>query len=254
MEYSFTAHNIGFEDGAKTIPTASELLADGEGMRSLRRLMNFLCSSNPTGHSVVDVGCLEGGYSAEFARWGMNATGIEVREVNYNCCEQVRSRLGLPNLAFIQDDARNIGKYGPFDITFCAGLLYHLDQPLEFLRSAAAVTRRAIIVNTHFATRLPNLRYGLSWQQSWNEGLLGRWYREFPRKTALTEQGKLRWTSWKNHRSFWIRREWLLQAIADCGFKLVFEEHDHLLPSIADGLTKGYARIHDRGVFVGVKA
>ena len=100
-------------------------------LRTLRSL--FRPEEIPT-TSVVDLGCLEGGYAAAFARAGFCATGIEVRDLNMESCRFVESELQLDNLAFIQDDARNVEKHGPFDAVFCCGLLYHLDHPRAFLR------------------------------------------------------------------------------------------------------------------------
>ena len=56
----------------------------------------------------------------------------------------------------------NLGDYGSFDVTFCCGLLYHLEDPVTFLRTVSQLTRRVLILQTHFATdsvpeRFPNL-------------------------------------------------------------------------------------------------
>ena len=48
------------------------------------------------GKSIVDIGCRAGGYSTEFARLGMIATGIEVRQFNYRNCLRVKAGTDLP--------------------------------------------------------------------------------------------------------------------------------------------------------------
>jgi len=47
--------------------------------------------------TLIDLGCLEGGFTAEFARLGMQAAGLEVRSSNFQNCEFVRKALKLPN-------------------------------------------------------------------------------------------------------------------------------------------------------------
>lgn len=55
--------------------------------------------------TLADIGCLEGGFSVEFARMGLDVTGLEVRESNMSACNYVKSRVNLPNLKFVKDDA-----------------------------------------------------------------------------------------------------------------------------------------------------
>jgi hypothetical protein len=47
---------------------------------------------------IADLGCLEGGYSVEFARLGYQTLGLDVREANIEVCRYVKSRVALPNL------------------------------------------------------------------------------------------------------------------------------------------------------------
>ncbi len=201
-----------------------------------------------------------------------------MRDANIAACNFVKSKVNLPNLTFVQDDAWNITKYGKFDAVFCCGLLYHLDRPNEFLRLLSSVTRKAMILQTHFATggHSPNaaLQVFRKAQQFLakitgspptrdiqnhlsplceNEGLIGRWYIEFPSDSSFAERSISRWASWNNRRSFWIQREYLLQAIRDAGFGLILEQFDSLAPNIADSMQTGYYRAEQRGTFLGIK-
>ncbi|MGO9583348.1 MAG: class I SAM-dependent methyltransferase, partial [Acidimicrobiales bacterium] len=129
---AFTAHNIALEDGTFTRPN-SPVTADEPITRAVMRSLSlFFPASERKGKTIVDLGCLEGGYTVEFARAGFEATGLEAREQNIERCEYVASQLRLPNLHFVRDDARNLGEYGPFDAVFCCGLLYHLDRPASY--------------------------------------------------------------------------------------------------------------------------
>ena len=100
----------------------------------------------------------------------------------------VKENVNLPNLSFKLDNAWNAHKYGPFDVTFCSGLLYHLDKPKKFLDYISSFTSRLLLLHTHFAPEeLGANPYRLS-DECENEGVRGRWFTEFlvDKKTAPT--------------------------------------------------------------------
>ena len=222
------------------------------------------------------MGCLEGGYAVEFARLGFRTLGLEVRESNIEACRYVQSRVDLPKLEFVRDDVWNIAAHGTFDATFCCGLFYHLDKPVEFLKLLASVTQRVLILQTHFAeakdspsfihprrlrralSRIFPLKntgtttHRLSFLKT-NEGVPGRWFSEFRSKRAFLDRENRRWASWNNRTSFWVQREYLLQAIRDAGFDLVLEQFDALGANIAHEMTKGVYRSSGRSTFIGIK-
>jgi hypothetical protein len=255
-------------------------------------------------YRLADLGCLEGGFAVEFARMGFQVLGIEVREANIAACNYVKANTNLPNLEFIKDDARNIAKYGVFDVVFCKGLLYHLDKPKEFLNTLSAVTTKLLILQTHFSTDTKKtdtknkehrwfgiarkllarvkrhiLAFGIArrllprvkrhnpepaakdghWREfnlselTENETLRGRWYTEFANDEAFSKRDSSKWSSWDNRRSFWIQREYLLQAIYDVGFDLVLEGFDSLGPNIAESTLCGFYKAESFGTFIGIK-
>jgi hypothetical protein len=273
---TFTAHNIRLDDGTYTKPDGGISTASIGTFKSAKRVLDLAFPGPKTHLSIADLGCLEGGYSVEFARLGFNTLGLDVREQNIEACRYVQSRVDLPNLRFAQDDVWNIAKYGPFDAIFCCGLLYHLDRPKAFLELLAKVTKRLVILETHFseAGDSPSLiqprrlrralarvlplkqtattTHKLSYLSS-NEGLKGRWFREFLTEREFQDRANRKWASWDNRRSFWPQREYLIEAIQRAGFGLVFEQFDTLAPDIAHAMTEGPYRAHGRGTFVGIK-
>src|ERR1035437_4088658 len=155
----FTAHNIVLGDGTLTRPN-SPVTADEPVTRAVMRSLDlFFPPSERKGKTIVDLGCLEGGYTVEFARAGFEATGMEAREQNVERCDFVASQLALPNLHFVRDDVRNLGNYAPFDAIFCSGLLYHLDRPATYLRLLAQQANHLLILHTHYGlpTKIPSL-------------------------------------------------------------------------------------------------
>jgi SAM-dependent methyltransferase len=250
----FTAHNIQLDDGTETYPQAGYLMSQNGILRAVHRMLQVIYPRGLQGRSIVDIGCLEGGFTTEFARLGLVATGIEVRESNYRNCLRVKAATSLPNLEFIKDDATNIGKYGPFDAVFVCGLLYHLDKPKQFLVDAARVCRRVMFIETHIAHAEPTPAietHNLS-DIMVNEGLQGRWYPEYDDVTQ-EQLDRMKWASWANNKSFWVQKEYLLQLLKDLGFDIVLEQFD-CDDDIVGQLTTGWRKVNDRVLLVGIKS
>jgi SAM-dependent methyltransferase len=254
MTDTFTAHNIRLDDGTETFPSAGWTIDQSTVLHSVRRVLELLWPQGLQGRSIVDLGCLEGGYAVEFARLGMNATGIEVRESNYRNCLFVKSKTSLPNLNFVNDDVNNIARHGNFDVFFINGLLYHLDRPRHFLEQVANQCGRALFLQTHVASAIVTEAihiHSLS-ELTENEGLPGRWYPEHS-ELPVDELERMKWHSWQNTRSFWPQKEYLIQLVRDIGFDIVFEQFD-FMTNIAQEMTSGFYHTNDRVLLVGIKS
>ena len=242
---AFTGHNIVLADGSETMPGQLKLI-DSPWFLAAQRCLTALFPQGFATLRIADLACLEGGYATGFARMGFGeAVGIEVRPDNYANCVFVKERTQLANLTFVNDDVWNLEKYGTFDAIFCCGILYHLDAPRKFLGLMSRCVRHAVLINTHFATVAPIRAHSLS-PIAMNEGLPGRWFDE---GTAPEEK----WAAWGNRRSFWILREYLVEALRDSGFPMVFEQYDMLGERIGESVASGYYKTDNRSMFVGVK-
>jgi len=253
MDVVFTAHNIRLDDGTTTKPDSSVLLEDSGWFLAARRVLSTVFPGDRRHVRLADLGCLEGGYAVGFARMGFQVLGVEVRSSNIAACRHVQASTRLPNLEFVQDDVWNIKKHGSFDAVFCCGLFYHLDRPKQFLDTLAAVTSKLLILQTHFATDKPCESFSLS-ELTENDSLTGRWYTEFTNDHEHQNREQARWSSWDNRRSFWVKREHLLQAMHDVGFDLVAEQFDGLGHDIVGSMTKGNYGSELRGTFTGIKS
>ena len=263
MAVEFTAHNVRLDDGVRTKPETMPIEAHPEFV-SARRVLDVVFPKDRSNIRLADLGCLEGGYAVEFARMGFDVLGLEVRASNIAACRYVKTNTNLPNLRFVQDDVWNIARYGSFDAIFCGGLLYHLDRPRQFLQTLAENTTRLLMVVTHFAVapgpdgadaRSDDTsagKFNLS-SITENESLKGRWYVEFASDAAHAEREHAKWSSWDNRRSFWIQREYLIQAIQGVGFDLVMEQFDGLGADIGEAMTTGVYKTDSRGIFIGLK-
>jgi hypothetical protein len=273
---TFTAHNVRLDDGTLTKPDVGISTGENSTFLAAKRILDLIYPGKRDHLKLADLGCLEGGYTIEFARLGFQSLGIDVRPLNIEACRYAQSKVNLPNLEFAVDDVWNIEKYGSFDVMFCCGLLYHLDHPRKFLDIISKVTSRVLILDTHFseASDSPSLiqprrlrrfvskflplqhtattTHKLGHLRT-HEGLQGRWFSEFLTDRAFRDRANRRLASWDNRTSFWIQREYLIGAIKDAGFDLVLEQFDGLAPDIARTMTTGRYRIHGRGTFIGVK-
>jgi SAM-dependent methyltransferase len=233
VRYTFTAHNVELPDGTQTLP-GTELIAENGICRAvLRDLELAFPGADRSSIRIADLGCLEGGYTAAFAQAGYDVTGFEVRTDNSACCKFLAECLARPKLHFFQDDVRDIFRCAlpdEWDAVFCCGLLYHLNSPVAFLDQMARATRQLLIVHTHYSAH-PDAEH---------EGRRGHWYTE----------GKGRWESWGNERSFWLARHELMSVMRDVGFDMVFEQADYL----ADIRDYGAGGPEARSMFVGIKS
>src|ERR1700748_577016 len=100
----FTNHNIRLDDGTYTKPGSTTTITDNTWFVSARKILETVFPGDKSKFRLADVGCLEGGYSVEFARLGFQVLGIEVRELNVAACNYVKSKVDLPHLEFVQDN------------------------------------------------------------------------------------------------------------------------------------------------------
>jgi SAM-dependent methyltransferase len=257
MPPSFTAHNVVLDDGSQTLPERGWTLDRSPHVAIVRQFANLFFPEGLAGKSIVDLGCLEGGFATEFARLGLTSTGVEVRKSNYENCLYIKERTSFPNLSFQLDDAWNVGKYGPFDIVFCVGLYYHIDRVTEFMNVLAQNCGRMLFLDTHFAPEnddSPSVAtYGLS-PLTEHEGLPGRWFPEHDLETSSVELDQLKWASWENKASFWPTRPAIFQLMKRVGFDSVFESFEQLGSDLVSAIgPDGYYTTNTRSVFIGLK-
>ena len=252
LDIAFTAHNIRLDNGTFTKPEVGQSMEADPWCAAARRILETVFPGQKSQLRLADLGCLEGGYAVEFARMGFQVLGVEVRKENFAACQYVKANTRLPLLDFVCDNAWNIARYGSFHAVFCCGLLYHLDRPKKFLETLSSVTKKLLIVQTHFSTDQASRKFPLS-DVTENEGLRGRWYTEFANDDAFQNRETVKWASWDNRRSFWISRDYLLQAIRDIGFDVVLEQFDGLGANIVESMNSGYYHTDDRGTFIGIK-
>jgi len=110
------------------------------------------CGGSLEGLRVLDLACNSGGFSVEANRRGADyVLGIDIVERYLAQARFVKDVLGIENVEFKKLDVYDLtpDEVGQFDITFCFGLLYHLENPVLAMRNISAVTRRVLLVDTN---------------------------------------------------------------------------------------------------------
>lgn len=243
----FTSHNVVLPDGTQTAPGLPLVRESNACSAALHILRDFLDPGDQT--TVADLGSLEGGYAYEFARAGYDVTGIEARQEHHENAVRLQERSGLPNLRFERGDARYVLQGRVFDAVFCSGLLYHIGNPVMFLRAVGRATKHLLILNTHYSLEgghSETVHGADSWCEYGDfehEGRKGHWFHE----------SQSPWDSYGNPKSFWLTKPELLDVLkGEAGFAQVAEV-DWQSSAMKAHVPGGAGMYADRGMFVAVK-
>lgn len=232
----WTAYNIRLTPEITTRPGTPDFMETHLHWLAIRRLLSALYGGRFDRLRVADLGCLEGGFSLALAQLGAEVTGVEARPDNIAKCRLIEEHFALPNLRFVQADVKEFrtSTFGTFDVVLALGILYHLDDPVGWLRQVADATTAVLYVDTHFApahdSGLECLEPGLrslgalvrrsegGWEYE------GRWFHEYD---SEEHRDRMPWASYSNPDSFWLTKASLINLLLRCGFDSVLEHHEH---------------------------
>jgi SAM-dependent methyltransferase len=180
------------------------------------------CGGSLAGRTVVDLGCLEGGFTLAFAQRGAErAVGIEAREVSVRRCEVAQKLLGVDGAEFVRGDIKEeLAGRELFDVVFAAGILYHVADPADLLATMRSVCSHVALVDTHVAD--PDLvSHGCSpivERQLAGRTYRGRMFPEYAPAAADAAKDDLLWAAWSDSDSFWPLEQDLEAMILAAGF------------------------------------
>ena len=109
------------------------------------------CGGSLRGKRVLDVACNCGGFSVEAAKRGAEyVLGFDSVEHYIDQANLVKHALRLGQVDFrrIDVDEIDVSTVGQFDITFCFGILYHLENPVLAMKRLSSVTQHVMLVDT----------------------------------------------------------------------------------------------------------
>lgn len=241
--HRWTAHNLELAPGVWTLPGASDFLATESRLAAILRVCRAFYGQRLDDVRVLDLACLEGGFSVGVALAGAEVLGLEAREDHLEKCLVARDSLALQRLTFARGDVKDVTRerFGSFDVVLALGILYHLDDPVGWLRQIAAMTRGVLFVDTHYAPPdeagveavKPGLRSRLGPLERFERdgrAFSGRWFSEW---TTEEERDARPWASWSNPSSLWLTKESLVHAMRHVGFDGVLEQYDYWMDRYA---------------------
>lgn len=216
----FTAHRIELAPGIETTVAG---VPPRDDIRS--QLVIDACGGSLDGRTVVDLGCLEGGFTLAFARAGAaHALGIEARERSVQRCELARTLLGVDNATFVNADIKDeLGHHDPFDVVFATGILYHVADPAGFLKTMRSACAHVALVDTHIA-RADEATHDCSpmvERESHGVTYRGRMFPEYPPDVSDDAKEAMAWAAYSDADAFWPLEEDLVQMMHDAGFARV---------------------------------
>jgi len=95
--------------------------------------------------SAIDVGCGIGHYSSYLTSLGLHVTGLDGRSENISSAQTSN-----PETRFISASIEDLAdvEIGSYDLVFCAGLLYHLENPFKAIRNMRALCKSVCVVES----------------------------------------------------------------------------------------------------------
>ena len=149
-------HDVALPYGLRThIPELSRREVEQTRLPSFMRhawpSLLEACGGSLDGLRVLDVACNCGGFSVEAARSGAaHVLGIDLVDHYIEQANFIKNALGLQGVNFKKMALEDLDEatVGRFDVTFCLGILYHLENPVMAMKAIASVTDRVMIVDT----------------------------------------------------------------------------------------------------------
>lgn len=206
-------------------PWVREFVIDGVTTRDeTHRTALIQYFATIAGQTFLDVGAADGYESRAVAmRGAAKVVAIEADVERYDTARAVAEQMALRNLAVVRADARlmHTFRFEPFDVVLCFGLLYHMQNPFNFLKRLRLVTKGRLLLETHVA---PARRSGL-----------------LPKHAAAVPIGLHRVTldgvpfegKMMHHRqggyapwTFWLTPESLMTAVVRAGFSIAAYYHE----------------------------
>ncbi len=99
--------------------------------------------------TALDIGCNCGFFSLDLAtRGAAQVDGIDLRPENIAQARFLAEHYGVGNVSFEAVDAADLEPGRQWDIVLNLGILYHVTDPLQFIRQTYELCRRAAIIDT----------------------------------------------------------------------------------------------------------
>jgi len=110
------------------------------------------------GMSVLELGPLEGAHTYQLSRLGADSVlSIEANVEAYLKCLVVKEILQIARCRFMLGDCLEFLQQTDrrFDLVFCSGILYHMENPYELIKAISQCTDRVFLWTHYYDDQLP---------------------------------------------------------------------------------------------------
>lgn len=140
-----------FELNGKMVQLKQDWMKHFHHYRKKHIFSNLLEYTSLKNSNILDIGCNEGFYSFAALEFGAKSVkGLDLRNENISRAKKIKQYCDYTNCEFELGDVSDetILNYGLFDIVFCFGVLYHLENPMLAIRNLRKVTKRFLVVDS----------------------------------------------------------------------------------------------------------
>jgi len=134
-------------DGSITRSYLPEI-ARGIHVTREKALRNYLDTIAPSCSTAMDISCHEGYFSLLLAEYFSSVVGLDKNAASLNKARQIMTLLGQANVRLECSSVEDWPDRHGADFILCFGLLYHVENPVEIIRKLAALTGKAICIET----------------------------------------------------------------------------------------------------------
>jgi hypothetical protein len=179
------------------------------------------------GMNILELGPLEGAHTYQLAKLGADRIlAIEANAEAFLKCLVVKEILQTPRCRFLLGDCLKFlqESHDQFDMIFCSGILYHMENPFELIKAISAHTGR-VFLWTHYYDRDIPLEPARSPKTMVCDGLELTFYEQ-----AYGDPNYGKFWGGNAPTSSWLSRDSIEQCFLHFGYNLTVHEDNRTTP------------------------
>lgn len=214
--------------GLHTTPGSAALFEDGRVAWAVAQ------TGGVAGWRILEIGPLEGGHSCMLERAGAaEVLAIEANTRSFLKCLCVKEVFGLQAVQFLLGDGMAFMEQdaGGFDMVFASGVLYHLQDPMAFLRLLPRMAPRVFLWTHYFDDTIVRHASAIAHKFGQVEqATIGGFTYEFVEQSY---KEALQWSGFcggSAPTSRWLTRRSIIDFLCHLGYRrieIAFEAPDH---------------------------
>ena len=199
-------------------------------------VLSSLSLDSLSGMTVLEIGPLEGFHSYQLHSAGAQSVlAIESSVENFLKCLVVKEMFSLSSVSFRLGDAQKFlsSQHEKFDLGWAAGVLYHLQDPVQFIEKLLEHCDRVYIWTHFWSSEIDSLRNGqqrhFAPHKDKNVFRQGKKVKLHARSYLIKKYGRVPLGLWQGgvqDITYWMEKKDILEAVTDAGFEILEVEAD----------------------------